>query len=123
MELYRPLSEEEYRAVEQLQFKGFPPREQGQPLFTALLSQEGATLIARRMRFEKQPRNMVYVVSFMVEDSYIRQYPVQHADQRDSRALWVPAEEVDCLNQHLVGDIRLVAKFETDRDDADLFFA
>ena len=123
MELYRPISEEEYRGVEERNFRGFPPREQGQQLFTALLSAEGASLIARRMRFEKAPHNTVYVVSFMVEDSYIRQYPVQHADQRDSRALWIPAEEVDCLNQHLVGEIRLVAKYETDRADADLFFA
>ena len=123
MELYRPLTEEEYRGVEAQNFKGFPPREQGQPLFTALLSAEGATLIAKRMRFEKSPRNMVYVVSFIVEDSYIRQYPVQHADQRDSRALWIPAEEVNLLNQHLIGEIRLVAQYETDRADADLFFA
>ena len=120
MELYRPLSAEEYRAVEE---KGFPPRSEEQPLFTALLSEEGATQIARHMRIAKTAENLIYVVSFLVDDAYIRQFPVQHANERNRRALWIPADEVDILNQHLIGKIRLIASYQIDRSDGEVFFA
>ena len=123
MELYRPLSAEEYRAVEENGFTGFPPRSEEQPLFTALLSEEGATQIARHMRIAKTAENLIYVVSFLVDDAYIRQFPVQHANERNRRALWIPADEVDILNQHLIGKIRLIASYQIDRSDGEVFFA
>ena len=101
MELYRPLNADEYHAVEARSFRGFPPRAAEQPLFTALLSEEGASQIARHMRIAKECENVVYVVKFLVEDAYIRQFPVQHVQERNRRALWIPADEVDILNQHL----------------------
>ena len=123
MELYRPISAEEYREVEALQFHRFPPRSAEQPLFAALLSEEGASQIARRMRIAKQSDNTAYVVSFLVDDAYIRQFPVQHATDQDRRALWIPAEEMEILNQHLIGNIRVLAAYEIDRSDGDVFFA
>ena len=123
MELYRPLSAEEYRAVEEKGFTGFPPRSEEQPLFTALLSEEGATQIARHMRIAKTAENLIYVVSFLVDDAYIRQFPVQHTDDRNRRALWIPADEMDILNQHLIGGIRVLATYEVDRAEGDTFFA
>ena len=122
MELYRPLSAEDYRQIETLEFSGFPPRSDGQPLFTALLSREGAAGIARRMKIEKQAEHTVYVVGFLVEDAYIRQFPVQNSDQPERSALWIPAEEIDILNQHLVGKIRMLDRFTIDRAEGDTFF-
>ncbi|MBR3268523.1 MAG: hypothetical protein IKI58_07335 [Oscillospiraceae bacterium] len=123
MELYRPLCAEEFHEVESLRFQGFPPRSDDQPLFTALLSQEGASQIARRMRIAKQTEPTVYVVSFLVDDAYIRQFPIQHNEDRERRALWIPAEEIDILNQHLIGGIRVLASYEIDRSNGDTFFA
>ena len=124
MELYRPISADEYAALKEKDFSGFPPRDAGQPLLTALLSQEGASQIARHMRVDKQTEdNTVYVVGFLVEDPYIRQFPVQHAGETDRRALWIPAEEVEILNQHLIGKIRVLEQFQLDRTVGDVFFA
>ena len=123
MELYRPLSSEEYREVEARSFRAFPPRSEGQPLFTALLSEEGASQIARHMRIAKAAENTVYVVSFLVEDAYIRQFPVQQSSERNRRALWIPADEVDILNQHLIGNIRVLASYQIDRSEGEVFFA
>lgn len=123
MELYRPLNAEEFHAVEARSFRGFPPRSDEQPLFTALLSEEGASQIAKHMRIAKEAENTVYVVSFLVEDAYIRQFPVQHAEERNRRALWLPAEEVDILNQHLIGTIRVIASYQIDRANGEVFFA
>ena len=123
MELYRPLNAEEYHEVEARSFRGFPPRSGEQPLFTVLLSEEGASQIAKHMRIAKDAENTVYVVSFIVDDAYIRQFPVQHEEVRDRRALWLPADEVDILNQHLIGNIRVVASYEIDRANGEVFFA
>lgn len=123
MELYRPICAEEYQEIQTMHFRGFPRRTEDQPLFTALLSQEGASQIASRMRVAKQSNPTVYVVSFLVDDAYIRQFPVQHTEERDRRALWIPAEEIDILNQHLIGEIRVLASYEVNRSDGDTFFA
>ncbi|MBP0988410.1 MAG: hypothetical protein J6S92_09035 [Oscillospiraceae bacterium] len=123
MELFRPVSAREYRAIEERNFEGFPKRTEEQPILTVLLSQEGAMEIARRMRVEKQKENKVFVVSFLVEDSYIRQFPVQILEEPDYSALWIPADETEILNQHLIGKIRLVTSYQIDREDCDVFFA
>lgn len=123
MELYRPMSAEEYKAVAAKEFRGFPPRTEEQPLFAALLSQTGAERIAKHMRIEKRAEHTAYVVSFLVEDSFIRQFPVQHDDEPDYRAVWIPAEDVELLNQHLIGKIRMLERFTVDRADGDVFFA
>ena len=123
MELYRPLDAEEYQALKERSFHGFPPRTGEQPIFTALLSEEGATQIARHMRISKQTDHTVYVVCFLVDDAYIRQFPVQHAHERDRRALWIPAEELDILNQHLIGDVRVLASYQIERSEGEVFFA
>ncbi len=123
MELYRPMNADEYRELEARSFHSFPPRAAEQPLFTALLSEEGASQIARHMRIAKQADNIVYVVGFLVDDAYIRQFPVQHAQERNHRALWIPADEVDILNQHLIGDIRVLASYQIDRSEGEVFFA
>lgn len=121
MELYRPLDTDEFRAVEESGFKKFPARTGKQPLFTVLLSEEGASRIASRMRTDRTMENKSYVVSFTVDDAYISQFPVHGSDEADADALWIPAEEMTIFNEHLVGDIRLRASYEISRGDT--FFA
>ena len=122
MELYRPMSAEEYEKLAARNFTGFPPCRDDQQLFTLLLSQQGAAAIARRMRIAKHSEPTVYVVSVTAEDSYIRQYPVQHKEDPDRSAVWIPAEELDQLNQHLLGKIRVIEQFNVDHADGDIFF-
>lgn len=119
MELYRPMNAKEYHELEARRFQGFPPRKEEQPLFTVLLSEEDAYQIAKHMRISKGIDNRVYVVGFLVEDAYIRQFPVH----RGRQALWIPADEVNILNQHLIGDIRVLASYEIDHANSEVFFA
>ena len=122
MVLYRPIAGSEYNEVLARDFRSFPPRAEEQPLFTALLSEERASRIARRLRVEPPSDNRSYVVSFLVDDAYIRQFPVQGSTELDG-ALWIPAEEMEILNQHLIGDIRVLSSYCLSREDSDLFFA
>lgn len=49
-----------------------------------------------------------FVTRFEVNDSFAARYPVQEVGGRACRELWVPAEELEEFNQHIVGFIEVV---------------
>lgn len=124
MELYRPVTTSEYKAIEAKSFAGFPRSEKGkQQMFTALLSESGATEIARRMKTAPGDGDVIYLMRFMVDDAYIRQFPIQNAESEERRAIWIAADEIDILNQHIIGKISVVESFRSDPMHSDTFFA
>ncbi len=52
-----------------------------------------------------------YVTRFEVDDQFASRYPVQQVGGRDILELWVPAEELDEFNRHIVGLIEVVHEF------------
>ncbi|PBC96039.1 hypothetical protein BX281_4027 [Streptomyces sp. Ag82_O1-15] len=63
---------------------------------------------------EDQPRQKGragYVTRFEVESDFLSRYPVQQVGGRTILELWVPAEELDKFNAHIVGEIRLTHEF------------
>jgi hypothetical protein len=52
-----------------------------------------------------------FVTEFDVSDSLAGRYPVRDAAGRSHQELWVPAEELDEFNRHIVGLIRVVEVF------------
>lgn len=122
MELFRPVSEHEFKEIEKCEFSSFPQIEKARPLFTALLSENGAVDIARHMRLTPTQGNMVYVLRFLAEDAFARQFPVQNMDDPDRRALWLSEEDLSLLNQHLLGKISVIEAFASDPSMMDTFF-
>jgi len=122
MELFRPVCSEEYQRIEALNFQGFPECGEMQPLFTALLSEIGAKQIARHLKTERRSDSVVYVVRFFVDDAYMHQYPIQCDHASEQRAVWIPAEDIEILNQHLIGSIQVIASYQVDRYNGDIFF-
>lgn len=52
-----------------------------------------------------------HVTRFEVDSEFLGRYPVQQAGGRTILELWVPAEELDEFNAHIVGEIQLVHTF------------
>jgi hypothetical protein len=52
-----------------------------------------------------------YVTRFQVDSGFLERYPVQQAGGRTILELWVPAEELDEFNRHIVGLIEVVHEF------------
>ena len=52
-----------------------------------------------------------YVTRFAVDAAFAARYPVQIAGARRHQELWVPAEELEAFNRHIVGRIQVVAEF------------
>src|SRR5262245_27718740 len=112
MLLYRPVGLLELRLIAAAGFRAFPPRLPHPPLFYPALAREYAVQIARDWNTKDEASGFAgWVTEFDVADDFLRRYPVQIAGGRQRRELWVPAEEMDAFNAHIVGQIRVTEAF------------
>src|SRR5688572_4976670 len=109
MLLFRPIGELELRLIAASGFRKFPPRLAHQPIFYPVLERDYAVKIARDWNTTDEHSGYAgWVTEFEIDDEFARRYPVQLAGGRQHRELWVPAEELEEFNQHLVGGIRVI---------------
>ena len=111
MILYRPVGTKELELIKESGYKGFPPRLPDQPIFYPVLNEQYATEIASRWNVKYNDDHKGFVTCFEVEDEYCRQFQVQTVGASYHQELWVPAEELENFNRHIVGEIRVIAEF------------
>jgi hypothetical protein len=107
--LFRPVGPAERDLIEEYGWTKFPPRLPGQPIFYPVMNLEYATQIARDWNVRDSGAG--YVTRFEVEEEFLQRYPVQRVGGSRHTELWVPAEELDEFNRHIVGKIEIVAAF------------
>jgi hypothetical protein len=107
--LWRPTGPEELALVEASGWQTWPPRLPDQPIFYPVLNEEYATKIARD--WNVKAGGVGYVTRFEVEKSFIDRYDVQQAGGRTILEYWIPAEDLEELNQHILGLIEVVAEY------------
>jgi len=95
--------------VEKSGWRAWPPRLPDQPIFYPVLNEEYATKIARDWNVKAS--GVGYVTRFEVEKSFIDRYDVQQAGGQTILEYWIPAEDLEDLNRHIVGLIEVVAEF------------
>lgn len=110
MILFRPVGLKELEFIAQSGFTAFPPRLAIQPIFYPVLNFEYAAQIAREWN-TKDPVSG-FVTPFEVEKEYVSKFEVQIVGSvRIHQELWVHAEELPEFNQHIVGQIKVIASF------------
>lgn len=107
--LWRPTGPKELELVRQLGLRGWPPRLPEQPIFYPVLNEDYAIRIARDWNVPHDGAG--FVTRFEVETAFLARYPVRQAGGRTILELWVPAEELDEFNTHIVGQIQVVHAF------------
>jgi hypothetical protein len=107
--LYRPVGPEELKLIEGSGWKKFPPRLFHQPIFYPVLNEEYAVQIAKDWNVPASGSG--YVLKFDVEYDFVKKYDVQNVGGMIHNELWVPAEELEDFNKHIVGDIKLIKEF------------
>lgn len=119
MKLYRPVGLKELELIAQLKFAAFPPRLPIQPIFYPVLNEEYATQIAREWNTTDPVSGFVgFVTRFEIGDEYAARFPVQVVGgARVQRELWIPAEELDEFNRHIVEKIEVIATFAGEKFD------
>jgi hypothetical protein len=107
--LFRPVGPKELELIEASGWRAFPPRLPEQPIFYPVLNEEYASQIARNWNVKDSGAG--YVTRFAVCSDFLRRYPVQKVGASVHLELWVPAEELDEFNRHIVGNIEIIAEF------------
>lgn len=112
MILYRPVGPAELELISGSGFRAFPPRLPEQPIFYPVLTFAYAERIARDWNSTSQDNDFKgYVTQFSIDDPYAEGFPVRDAGGSKYQELWVPAEELEEFNRHIIGDIMVVAEY------------
>ncbi len=107
--LWRPTGPEELRLVEGSGWRRWPARLPDQPIFYPVLNEAYATQIAREWNVPAS--GVGHVTRFRVETAFARRYTTKRAGGGHILELWIPAGDLDALNDHLVGTIELVGTY------------
>jgi hypothetical protein len=109
--LFRPTGENELALICAANWRAFPPRLPGQPIFYPVLEESYAVQIARD--WNTRDGGIGYVLRFAVDAEYLARYPIQTAGSRVHREYWIPAEDLAEFNRHIVGPIEVVSEFRS----------
>ncbi|MFI1992754.1 hypothetical protein [Actinoplanes sp. NPDC020271] len=107
--LWRPTGPEELELVRASGRRRWPPRLPDQPIFYPVLNEDYAVRIARDWNVPAS--GVGFVTRFEVEAEFAARYPVRQAGGDTILELWVPAEELEEFNDHIVGTIEVVREF------------
>ncbi|HUK91605.1 MAG TPA: ADP-ribosylation/crystallin J1 [Blastocatellia bacterium] len=111
MQLYRPTGIKELKLIAESGFRRFPPRLSEQPIFYPVLVFDYAAQIARDWNAAVAPF-AGFVTAFELDDSYAQTFEVRTVGESHTHLeLWVPAEELDRFNDHILDEIKVVAIF------------
>lgn len=109
MILFRPVGEKEKELIEQSGFSKFPPRFDWQPIFYPVLNQRYAEEIAGKWNTKDADSGYKgYVTRFEIDDDYISAFHVHIVGASYHQELWIPAEELENFNNHIIGKIEII---------------
>lgn len=108
--LYRPVNQKELDLIEASGWKAFPSRLPEQPIFYPVMNEAYAVQISQEWNVPAY--GVGYVVRFEVDSEFLKRYKIENVGGHIHNELWVPAEELKLFNQHLAGDIEVIAKHE-----------
>lgn len=115
--LFRPVGPEELALIELSGWKAFPPRLPDQPIFYPVMNEEYAIQIARDWNVPASGSG--FVTRFAVDTGFLSRYTEQVVGGAMHRELWVPAEELEEFNQHIIGLIEVTQSFLSSRNGAE----
>lgn len=107
--LYRPTGPDELALVEAAGFHRWPPRLPEQPIFYPVTNERYAREIA--VRWNIRDSGIGYVTRFRVPKVFMDRYAVQKVGGAHHTEWWVPAEDLDALNDAIVGTIVVIGEY------------
>jgi hypothetical protein len=107
--LWRPTGPKELALVEACGWRSWPARLPEQPTFYPVLNEEYAIMIARDWNVPAS--GIGFVTRFEVEKAFLDRYDVHQVGGQTILEYWIPAEDLEDLNRHIVGLIEVVAEY------------
>ncbi len=110
MKLFRPVNQAELDLIVKSNWNSFPPRLVGQPIFYPVLNEEYAEQITREWNVPSF--GIGHVLRFEIKDEYLTKFEVQKVGLDHHLEYWIPADELDEMNQNIIGKIELINTFK-----------
>jgi len=107
--LFRPVGPDEFELLRQNEFRRWPPRLPEQPIFYPVTNERYASEIAERWNVKDCKYGAV--TRFHVRADFMSKYPVQQVGASHHTEWWVPAEELEVLNDNIVGVIEVIREY------------
>lgn len=107
--MYRPTGPEEIKLVEESGFKKWPPRLPDQPIFYPVTNEEYAKQIATQWNVKSS--GVGFVTKFEVKKSFVDKYETQKVGGSEHTEWWIPAEDLEKLNDNIVGLIEIIGEY------------
>ena len=110
--LYRPVGRKELELIRANEFRAFPPRPPSQPFFYPVLNEEYAIQIARDWNTKDETSGYEgYVLRFELRTDFLSRYDIDVVGNSNHREYWIPAAEIEELNQNIEGTIQVIREF------------
>ncbi len=109
MILYRPVGKAELALIDAADYTAYPPRLPEQPIFYPVLNERYAREIAEKWNKKSSDSGYEgYVTTFEIDDDFMAHYTVQTVGAGYHQEYWIPAEDLDVFNIHILGKIRVI---------------
>jgi len=110
--LYRPVGLTELRLIAESGYKAYPPRLHWQPIFYPVLNEAYASQIANEWNTKDEFSGyMGAVTRFEIPEDVFDEYEVQNVGGHLHDELWVPAEELNNINNNIREKIEVINIF------------
>jgi len=107
--LFRPVGPKELALLKENGFRRWPPRLLGQPIFYPVTNERYAAEIAEKWNVKDSGYGAV--TRFCVNSSFMARYRIEKVGAAHHTEWWVPAAELEELNDNIVGRIEVVREF------------
>jgi hypothetical protein len=107
--LFRPAGPAELELVKDSGWRRWPPRLPGQPIFYPVTNEEYACEIAQRWNVKDS--GCGFVTRFHVRSEFMSRYEIKTVGDSYHTEWWIPAEDLEKLNDNIVGKIEVVKEF------------
>ena len=109
MLLFRPVNQIELDLIIASNWKRFPPRLDGQPIFYPVLNEAYAEQITKEWNVPTY--GVGHVLKFEVADEFTDKYEVQKVGLDHHLELWILSEDLPEMNDKIIGEIELISTF------------
>ncbi len=107
--LYRPVGLKEWELITLSGYRRWPPRLPEQPIFYPVTNEEYARQIT--INWNIPASGVGYVTRFQVKKKFMDRYPIQKVGGALQTEWWIPAKDLDELNDNIVGLIEVIGEY------------
>jgi len=108
--LYRPTGSKELELVAASGYRRWPPRLPEQPIFYPVTNEVYAKEIS--INWNVPANGIGYVTKFYVKKKFMDRYQIYKVGGENHTEWWIPAEDLEELNDNIVGLIEVVGEYK-----------